>query len=135
MIRHPKFGIGPMIDVMNSWMAEWAGKENFRLLRYEDWRVDPEKAFREMLLFLGFHGIDESILARSVEFASFDNMKAMETTGQLDTGILSPGDPGDPESFKVRRGLVGGYREYLSSEDVHYLDQAVSLLDKRYGYR
>jgi hypothetical protein len=36
MIRHPKFGIDSIVDVMNTWMAEWGGRENLKLLRYED---------------------------------------------------------------------------------------------------
>jgi hypothetical protein len=28
----------------------------------------------------------------------------------------------DPESFKVRKGRVGGFRDYLSPEDIEYVD-------------
>lgn len=35
---------------------------------------------------------------------------------------LRPADPHNPESFKVRRGKVGGYVDYLSSEDIAYVD-------------
>jgi len=40
----------------------------------------------------------------------------------------------DPESFKVRRGKVGGYREYLSPEDLDYAADALRELDARFGY-
>ena len=48
--------------------------------------------------------------------------------------FLHPGDVRDPESFKVRRGKVGGYREYLSLEDQKYAADALMKLDPRFGY-
>ena len=44
------------------------------------------------------------------------------------------GDIRDPESFKVRRGKVGGYREYLSVRDQEYAADALMELDRRFGY-
>jgi hypothetical protein len=41
---------------------------------------------------------------------------------------LVPKDPGDPESFKVRKGVVGGYLEYLSAEDAAFLEERVAAL-------
>jgi hypothetical protein len=41
----------------------------------------------------------------------------------------------DPESFKVRRGKIGGYREYLSDEDQRYAVEALTRLHPRFGYR
>jgi hypothetical protein len=40
----------------------------------------------------------------------------------------------DPESFKVRRGKVGGYGEYLSTEDQQFAADAMTELDRRFGY-
>jgi hypothetical protein len=34
----------------------------------------------------------------------------------------------------VRRGKVGGYREYLSAEDQEYAANALRELDARFGY-
>lgn len=134
MMRHEKYGIAHIIDVMNTWMAEWGERRNFKLIRYEDCQKNAAGAFREVLIFLGFGDIDPWAFNQSLQFSSFENMKAMETTGQLDTGILSPGDPGDPESFKVRRGIVGGYRDYFNALDIDYLNNAMARLDARYGY-
>ena len=58
----------------------------------------------------------------------------MEAAGAFDSKILRPGDVRDPESFKVRRGKVGGYREYLSVEDQEYAAAALTQLDPRFGY-
>ena len=43
---------------------------------------------------------------------------------------LIPGDPDNQDSFKVRRGKVGGYKDYFSAQDVEFADQ----LMQRYDY-
>ena len=133
MIRDPGFGIGFVVEVMNTWMANWGAQNNCQLLRYEDCRNNPVEAFRPVISVLGF-GVDEEKLVQSVEFASFDNMKKMETQREFASGMLRPADVNDHESFKVRRGVVGGYQSYLDSGDIEYLDQQIRGLDSRYGY-
>jgi hypothetical protein len=145
MIRHPTFGINLIVDIMNAWTATWGGRSNFKLLRYGDFRSDPEKEFRALLAFLGFHDIDDVIFAQSLEASNFENMKTVEASNfenmktvalsrNMRTGTLLPGDINDPESFKVRRGIVGGFKDYLSLDDMDYLDGAIARLDTRYGY-
>lgn len=134
MIRDPRFGIEAMVDVLNAWLAEWSGRDRFKLIRYEDCRADPDRAFRGVLEFLGVRKIDEPAFAHALEFSSFENMKRLEASGRFKTKILKPGNAGDPESFKTRRGVVGGFKDYLAPEEIRYLDDALSRLDRRYGY-
>ena len=48
---------------------------------------------------------------------------------------LAPGRQGDPESFKARRGKVGGYVEYLTADDAAWLAGRMRAeLDPFYGY-
>jgi hypothetical protein len=61
-------------------------------------------------------------------------MQRMEATGTFATRILAPGDAQDAESFKVRRGIVQGYHDYFTADDIRYLNSAMRHLDKRYGY-
>ncbi|HEY3306151.1 MAG TPA: sulfotransferase domain-containing protein [Candidatus Binatia bacterium] len=133
-IRHPGFGVNAMVDVMNAWMAEWSRRSDFKFVRYEDCQSDTEAAFREVLGFLGVGKIDEAVLRHSLEFSSFENMKRMESMRQFKNKILSAANLDDPESYKVRRGIVGGYRDYVAPDDIRYLDHAVSRLDERFGY-
>jgi hypothetical protein len=134
MIRHPTFGIGAIITVLNAWMAEWGARPAVFLVRYEDCRTQNARLFREILLFLRVPSIDEQIFAHSLEFCRFKNMQRMEATAEFATSILSPGAAYDTESFKVRRGIVGGYQDYLEASDILYLNEAMRRLDERYGY-
>ena len=52
----------------------------------------------------------------------------------FDSKILQARDVADPESFKVRRGKVGGYTDYLVTKDRQYATGALVKLDRRFGY-
>jgi hypothetical protein len=134
MIRHQTFGIEPLVHVLNTWLATWGERPGVQLVRYEDCRADPARIFGEVLTFLGVRHVDTSSLANGVAFCRFENMQRMEAMGEFETSILSPGAAHDAESFKVRRGVVQGYHDYLAADDIGYLDSAIMRLDKRYGY-
>jgi len=135
MIEHSKFGIRTLVGILNRWIAELGSLPHFKLIRYETCRRQPEETFRDVLGFVGVTNIDESILKYSVDFAEFRNMQRMEAARMFNSAGLSRADPDDPESFRVRRGIVGGYKDHLSEAQIVVLDRAVALLDRRYGYR
>ena len=83
---------------------------------------------------LGESAPDMTMFHEALEFSRFENMQKLEAAGAFDSKILHPGDVRDPESFKVRRGKVGGYREYLSAEDQAFAASELAKLDTRFGY-
>jgi hypothetical protein len=134
ILRDKKFGVRAIIDTMNDWMKEFSGRDNFTLIRYEALRAAPGEHFRDLLGLLGESAPDVTMFEDALEFARFENMQKLEAAGAFDSNILHPGNVRDPESFKVRRGKIGGYREYLSAEDQQYAADALSGLDPRFGY-
>jgi len=134
LLRDKKFGIRAIIRTMNAWLNEFSGRENFTIIRYESLREAPAENFRALLGVLGETTPDMSIFQDALDFSRFDNMQKLEAAGAFDSKILRPGDVRDPESFKVRRGKIGGYREYLSTEDQLYAAGALTKLDSRFGY-
>lgn len=134
LLRDPAFGIASMIDVMNFWLRELAPLPAFTLLRYETLRSDPARNFREVLTALGEHVPSPTAYAAALAFSDFDNMKKLEAAGAFESKILRAGDVADPESFKVRRGKIGGHREYLSADEAAYACDAMKSLDERFGY-
>jgi len=134
MLRDEKFGMRAIVDTMNNWLNEFSHRDNFTLVRYEALRASPEERFRDLLAHLGESSPDPSIFQQALEFSRFENMQKLEAAGAFDSNILHPGDVRDPESFKVRRGKVGGYREYLSAEDQKFAEAALTKLDRRFGY-
>ena len=148
ILRHPVFGIERVVSVMNRWLLEWSGTSRLHVLRYEDARRDPVATFAEALRFLRpTLALDLAAMSRAVEISSFENMRRLEagTAGGTGTELvqalnqskknsLRPANVADPDSYKVRRGKVGGYTDYLGETDIRYLDRVLEKLDPRYGY-
>ena len=134
MLRDERFGVRAIINVMNHWLNEFSKRCNFTLVRYEALRAAPAEHFHDLLEVLGESSPDMDIFQEALEFSRFENMQKLEAARAFDSNILHPGDVRDPESFKVRRGKVGGYREYLSAEDQYFAAQQMAKLDRRFGY-
>src|SRR5437867_8668652 len=134
MLRDRRFGVRAIINTMNDWIDEFSRRDNFILIRYEALRASPAEYFRDLLALLGESAPDMTMFQEALAFSGFENMQKLEAAGAFDSKILRPGDVRDPESFKVRRGKVGGYREYLSLEDQKYAADALAELDVRFGY-
>jgi len=134
MLRDRRFGIGAIVSTMNDWIGEFLGRDNFTLIRYEALRAAPAEHFRDLLAVLGESTPDMTIFEEALDFSRFENMQKLEAAGAFDSKILHPGDVRDPESFKVRRGKVGGYREYLSEEEQAFAASALAKLDPGFGY-
>src|SRR6516165_2109494 len=134
MLQDEKFGMRAIIRTMNHWLNEFSERHNFTLVRYVALRASPGEHFRDLLAVLGEPSPDANILQEALEFSRFENMQKLEAAGAFDSKILHPGNVRDPESFKVRRGKVGGYREYLSADDQQFAAAAMRELDERFGY-
>ena len=134
LLRDPAFGIESMVAVMNSWLAEWSGRADFLLLRYETLRESPAPGFRDLLRLLAENPVHEGAFAHALGFSDFEHMQKLESAGAFGSKILRAGDTQDPESFKVRRGKIGGFEDYLSPEDQTYAANTLARLSPRFGY-
>jgi hypothetical protein len=134
MLRDRRFGVRAIVSTMNDWIEEFSGRDDFIVIRYEAFRASPAEHFRDLLTVLGESAPDMTVFHEALEFSRFENMQKLEAAGAFDSKILHPGDVRDPESFKVRRGKVGGYREYLSAEDQAFAASELAKLDARFGY-
>ncbi|PYJ28284.1 MAG: hypothetical protein DME90_08285 [Verrucomicrobia bacterium] len=135
LLRDPIFGIALIIKTMNAWLMEFAFRPDCILVRYEDLHTSPNEQFRRMLAAVGETDPQNRHFEHALEFSRFGNMRKMEASLEHDRQLLQPGDVNDPESYKVRRGKIGGYIDYLDPSDIAYANQAMSLLDPRFGYQ
>jgi hypothetical protein len=123
-------------DYLNLWAAE-AGKVNaFHLLRYEDLRSNTREELRRLLDFMQVKASDADVAA-AVEYSSYENMKKMESKEQFRFagGRMMPRDKDNPNSYKVRRAKVGGYRDYFTDEEVAAIDARLAAeLDPLFRY-
>jgi len=106
---------------MNDWLNEFSQRDNFTLVRYEALRASPAEHFRDLLAVLGESQAQRyDFPGRTRIFRLRGTCKSWRLLGRLIQKSCTQVDVRDPESFKVRRGKIGGYREYLSAEDQKY---------------
>jgi len=115
-LRHPRFGIAVMVEVMNGWITEFGDRSDFTIVRYEDLRAEPARLFHELLRAIGEKQIDENVFGPAIDFSDFRNMQKLEAAGEFGSKILQPRDREDPESFKVRQGKVGAFRNIYQAK-------------------
>ncbi len=129
-------GMKAVTDYLNLWAAEADKVKAFHLLRYEDLRSNTREELRRLLDFMQVDATDAQVEA-AVEYSSYENMKKMESKEQfrLAGGRMMPRDKDNPDSYKVRRAKVGGYRDYFTDEEVAAIDARLAAeLDPLFRY-
>ncbi len=143
-IRDPVLGVEKAITFYRLWYEGRHLVSKLILTRYEDLRFRPTAEFRRLLGFWQIP-INEDYLAQAVAFGNFDNMRKLEVDNKQTRKLVyfSSGFPifatGDTEktqeAFHVRKGQVGGYREYLSESDIQFLCETMhGRIPEWYGY-
>jgi len=123
-VRHSEIGLPSLIDFLNYWDRALAGLDNTLLTSYEALRADPGVVLKQITGLMGDEFSDTDI-QEAVDFAAFDNLRKLESEGFFRSGGLTLRNAKDPESFKVRRAKVGGYRDYFTPEQADELEALV----------
>ena len=135
-IRNRTGGFETILRYYNIWAENRKIPRGFLLVRYEDMKADAQHELRRVIDFLGLESIPDGILAEAVEYASFENMRKMESQGQFKSGMLKPADQSNQDSFKTRRGKVKGFADHLEQADIAFLNQTMGeKLSDYFGYQ
>lgn len=129
-IRDPRHGIEKIVRFNMEWLARGADLGKFHAVTYEDLKADTVGALSTIVGFVGAERTPQEI-ATTVDEASFEKMQARERSGELAERygrILAPADSKDPNSYKVREGIVGGFRKHLGDDDIAFCDEVVVRL-------
>jgi hypothetical protein len=133
-VRHSDIGLPFLIDYLNGWQRNLAGLERGLMVRYEDLRARPSPTLRQITELMG-ETFSDAEIDEAVAFGSFDNLRALESKGFFRQGGLALRNPNDPETFKVRRAKVGGYRDYFTPEQAAELEALMAeRLSPAFGY-
>jgi len=136
-VMDPDCGLPDIIEYLNLWAREAEHVEKLLIVRYEDMRSDANKAFRRVMEFINEDAADSSAVDGAVEYSSVENMRKLEEKNVfwLAGGRMKPGKKGDPNTYKVRRAKVDGYRDYFDDAERAEIDRLVSHdLSVTYGY-
>ncbi len=135
-VMHPSCGLPKIIDFLNLWAQEMPKLERLLLVRYEDLRADTAGELKRITEFLGTPGTQTEI-EDAVAYASVENMRKLEQEKKfwLSGSRLIPKDKSNPDSYKVRRAKVGGWRDYFDEAQAAIIDKLVSeRLSPVFGY-
>jgi len=123
------------IRFLNRWAAALPKMSDVLVVRYEDLRSDTATWLAKIFAFMGTTASEAEVMD-AIAYASFEQMRAREAANdQKSLRSLRPGQRENPESFKTRRGKVGGYREYFTSDELAKLDAIVAAkLLPGFGY-
>jgi hypothetical protein len=134
---HEKAGLEKAVRFMNEWAKELPQLRNCLVVRYEDMRSNAKTELDRILTWMGQKPTEAEVTG-AVDFASFDNLKKLEDKQVFKTSgkRMMPGEKGNPDSYKVRRAKVGGYRDYFTDEQVLEIDAYIrEHLDPIFGYK
>jgi hypothetical protein len=134
-VRHSDIGLPSLIEYLNTWERNVAHLPRAIVIRYEDLRAEPRRTLPRITGLMG-ESFSEREIEEAVAFGSFDNLKDLERRGFFRQGGLTLRNPADPESFKVRRAKVGGFKDYFTEAQVAELEELVrSRLSPSLGHQ
>lgn len=116
---------------ISSWSVHvhfWTRRQNSRLhvMRYEDMQRNPEKAFDDVLRFLGVEP-EPARFARALRFSSFDRSQKQER----EHGFKEK--PEAAASF-FRSGRSGDWQNILTADQIDQIERDHGLEMQRFGY-
>jgi hypothetical protein len=119
-------GLPKVIEFMNAWARELPRVRERLVVRYEDLRADTGGELGRVLRFMGQEPTAAE-LQDCVAFASVENMRQLEEkqTFWLAGSRMRPKDKDNPNSYKVRRAKVGGYRDYFDDAQAAALERVI----------
>lgn len=113
-MRTPTTGAA-VFQVLGRWCdhyRSWTGVDGFEplVLRYEDMKAKPMKAFDRVVRFLKLPA-NPGRVAKAIKFSSFDEVSRQERAGGFRERVR------DDQMF-FHSGRVGGWRQHLTTEQV-----------------
>ena len=130
MIQHPIYGIKNIIKYYNDLLEQV--KNPVAIIRYENLRQNTEKEMQRLVKILGLN-VDPERIKKAVAKNEFKTMQ--KAVRQSEDIRLKQTVSENPESQKVRRGKIGGYKDYLTPEEQAFVTKESAKLDPRYGYK
>ena len=106
------------------------------VVKYENMIQNTLSELIRIIHFLDFP-INLEAINLAVEYGKFDNMQRMERNGDLSNNerFGSRNNNLNQESYKVRKGRLFGFIDYLSKTDMEYFSEYINQnLSPFYGY-
>lgn len=125
-IRDARHGIEKIVYFNLMWVENLRDDPSALILSYESLMQNTELELQKVSAFFGYDlGIE--FLRQVVSNNRFSAMQERERQGEFSAfgRAVTPVNPNDISTYKVRRGRVGGYVDELSSEDIAFCEDAL----------
>lgn len=119
---HKIGGLANIVRFYNAWCAAAKTMPGVLFVKYEDMHSRPLETLRAITSHIGLANLDEAHLQTAVDYCEFEQMRRYEETNKFKNSRLYNDQPSDPEAFKTRKGVIGGYREYLSEATIERIN-------------
>jgi hypothetical protein len=135
-VTHPDHGIPRNMRFLAGWRDGLSQLDDVLLVRYEDLRADTVAELEKILRFLGAECSRDQI-EDAVSFASFERMRQREQqqSGLTARQALAARDKDNPDTYKARRGKIGGFVDYFDQQQMAVIYELLdSELMAFFGY-
>jgi hypothetical protein len=120
-IRDDYFGARNLQKFRDLW-DRLCSERGYLKITYEECHLSMDQVLVRLTSYYGF-SLPEEDIRNAVESSMFDKMKEVEKSGKFSEPWLRPRN----DSMKVRKGLVGGYRDHLNENDIAFLNDVFDL--------
>lgn len=124
-IRDERYGVNKYLCFYKVWEQQMNVPSQFKIITYEDMHNNTETIVRSVCDLIGINDLTDAEIQETVQYSSFENMKKLESSNHFNSSILKADNSGNKDSYKVRKGKIGGYQEYLTNEDIEYIKEEV----------
>jgi len=124
-----------VVKFYNSWAKNKEIPEKLLVVTYEDMHANPNQVLRSIGDFLSIKNLTDKTIDDAIDVGSFKRMRDAEEKQLSSDKSFNAGDINDNESFKARKGKVGGYTEYLTDSDIKYIEGEMEklVIDYKWG--
>ena len=127
-------GLNSLLNFYVLWAANMTSEPGrYKAVRYENLQAACPSVLMSVMYYLGVRASKHNV-KKAVDYCSFANMKRLERAGTVKSKRLQPLRKGDPESYKVRKGKVGGYKDYMTRDDQIYCRTMMSCRLNEWSY-
>ncbi|MEQ1519914.1 MAG: sulfotransferase domain-containing protein [Aestuariivirga sp.] len=126
-VRGPQTGIEKILVAYNRWYKLGKETRRFVVQSYEGMHANPRSSLHEVLEFVGVTQINEKAIEQALILTNFETLKRLEREGYFKHKSLNR-QPGKPNGQKVRDGIVNGYKNALTPDDLDFIQQAVNRI-------
>jgi hypothetical protein len=133
-VRDKDLGIVPLVNYYRRWWKRLKKCKELMVVRYEDMVTRDVEIFNDIHNFLGLD-VPVGKFLETIKFCRFENLKKEIAkpdgvfANHPDLFELKPTTP-NPNSAKLRRGVIGGYVDELTKEDIGFINKKMKKMPR-----